>query len=68
LTHGSAERAPAGCACLSDQELPEPWASQMDGSAIIEYFQPLMVWLEEQNKGRQCGTVVGDARSRLIRV
>jgi len=27
----------------------------MDGSAIITYFQPLMKWLEEQNKGRQCG-------------
>jgi peptidyl-dipeptidase A len=29
--------------------------TRMDGSAIIEYFQPLMEWLEEQNKGRQCG-------------
>jgi peptidyl-dipeptidase A len=28
---------------------------QMDGSALIAYFQPLMKWLEEQNKGRQCG-------------
>jgi peptidyl-dipeptidase A len=28
---------------------------QMDGSAMIAYFQPLMKWLEEQNKGRQCG-------------
>ena len=28
---------------------------QMDGSAMIAYFQPLMRWLEEQNKGRQCG-------------
>jgi len=28
---------------------------KMDGSAIIAYFQPLMKWLEEQNKGRQCG-------------
>ncbi len=28
---------------------------QMDASAIIEYFQPLMGWLAEQNKGRQCG-------------
>lgn len=27
----------------------------MDGSAILEYFQPLMVYLEEENKGRQCG-------------
>jgi peptidyl-dipeptidase A len=28
---------------------------QMDASAIVEYFQPLMAWLEQQNRGRQCG-------------
>jgi len=28
---------------------------QIDATAIIEYFEPLMKWLEEQNKGRQCG-------------
>jgi len=28
---------------------------EMDGSAMIAYFQPLMTWLEEQNKSRQCG-------------
>jgi len=28
---------------------------QMDASALIEYFAPLMAWLEEQNKGQQCG-------------
>ena len=28
---------------------------KMDGSAMIAYFQPLMTWLEAQNKGRQCG-------------
>ena len=28
---------------------------KMDGSAMIAYFQPLMTWLEQQNKGRQCG-------------
>jgi peptidyl-dipeptidase A len=28
---------------------------EMDGSAIIEYFQPLMGYLREQNKNRQCG-------------
>ncbi|MEE9272265.1 MAG: M2 family metallopeptidase [Robiginitomaculum sp.] len=27
----------------------------MDGSAIIEYFEPLMVYLKEQNKDRKCG-------------
>jgi peptidyl-dipeptidase A len=28
---------------------------QMDGSAIIAYFQPLMDYLESANEGRQCG-------------
>jgi peptidyl-dipeptidase A len=28
---------------------------KMDGSAMLAYFQPLMAWLQEQNKGRQCG-------------
>jgi peptidyl-dipeptidase A len=28
---------------------------QMDASAMLEYFAPLMAWLEEQNKGQQCG-------------
>ncbi|MGD9801334.1 MAG: M2 family metallopeptidase [Parvularculaceae bacterium] len=28
---------------------------QMDGSAIIAYFKPLMDYLEEENAGRQCG-------------
>jgi peptidyl-dipeptidase A len=27
---------------------------KMDGSAMIAYFQPLMAWLQEQNKGRPC--------------
>ncbi len=28
---------------------------EMDGSAIISYFQPLMDYLEEENQDRQCG-------------
>jgi peptidyl-dipeptidase A len=28
---------------------------QMDGSALIEYFAPLMAYLKEQNKDRTCG-------------
>jgi peptidyl-dipeptidase A len=28
---------------------------KMDGTAMVEYFQPLMKWLEEQNKGRPLG-------------
>ncbi|MFC3301876.1 M2 family metallopeptidase [Parvularcula lutaonensis] len=28
---------------------------EMDGSAMVEYFRPLMDYLEEQNAGRNCG-------------
>ncbi len=28
---------------------------QMDASAILDYFAPLMKWLDEQNEGRTCG-------------
>jgi len=28
---------------------------QMDGSAIIDYFAPLMQWLEKENAGQVCG-------------
>jgi peptidyl-dipeptidase A len=28
---------------------------QMDGSAMLEYFRPLLAWLEEQNRDRPCG-------------
>lgn len=28
---------------------------EIDGQALLDYFAPLSAWLEEQNKGRQCG-------------
>jgi peptidyl-dipeptidase A len=28
---------------------------EMSGQAMVEYFRPLMGWLQQQNKGRQCG-------------
>ncbi len=28
---------------------------EMDASAIVEYFAPLMAWLEGDNRGRSCG-------------
>ena len=28
---------------------------RLDAAAVIEYFQPLMSWLQGQNKGQQCG-------------
>lgn len=42
----------------------KPWADalevftgtrEMSGEAMVEYFRPLMAWLQEQNRGRQCG-------------
>ncbi len=42
----------------------EPWpealeaftgSAEMDGSAVVAYFEPLMDYLKEQNEGRQCG-------------
>jgi peptidyl-dipeptidase A len=36
---------------------------QMDASAMAEYFQPLKVWLDRQNRGNR---LRGDARSRSL--
>jgi len=42
----------------------EPWPDElealtgqrdMDATAMLDYFAPLKVWLDEQNEGRQCG-------------
>jgi peptidyl-dipeptidase A len=27
---------------------------EMDGTAMIAYFKPLMTWLKQQNKGKTC--------------
>jgi len=44
--------------------LSRPWpealeaatgSSQMDATAILDYFAPLKEWLDEQNQGRTCG-------------
>jgi peptidyl-dipeptidase A len=29
-----------------------------DASAMVEYFQPLLTWLKEQNKGEKIGWTV----------
>ncbi len=28
---------------------------EVDASAVVEYFEPLLTWLEEQNQGRPVG-------------
>jgi len=30
-------------------------ARQMDAQPMVDYFEPLMAWLKEQNRDRQCG-------------
>jgi peptidyl-dipeptidase A len=45
--------------------------TEMDPSAILEYFEPLMAWLTKENAGRECGWPQSapvqpvDARSHL---
>jgi peptidyl-dipeptidase A len=61
--HGS---KPAGAALEKMLALGQskPWPDalealtgqrQMDGAALLEYFQPLQGWLKAQNQGRKCG-------------
>ena len=54
----------ARLAAVLERGLSQPWQDtmeeldgtrEMDASAIIDYFQPLMGYLEEQNAGRSCG-------------
>ena len=61
--YGSKE-AGARLQAMLEAGASEPWQNtlekltgtrEMDASAIIDYFAPLMVWLEEQNEGRSCG-------------
>ena len=33
--------------------LRETTGRELDGKAMAEYFQPLQVWLQEQNRGRK---------------
>jgi peptidyl-dipeptidase A len=32
--------------------------TRVDASAMVEYFQPLIDWLKEQNKGEKSGWTV----------
>ncbi len=29
--------------------------TEMDATAILDYYRPLIVWLKEKNQGEQCG-------------
>ena len=56
--------AGAKLAKMLEMGISRPWPDaleaatgqrQMDASAIVDYFKPLVDWLEVQNRGRQCG-------------
>ncbi|ARS26082.1 M2 family metallopeptidase [Sphingomonas sp. KC8] len=49
---------------MLEMGMSKPWpdalqaftgSREMDGTAMIAYFKPLMTWLEAQNKGKTCG-------------
>ena len=49
---------------MLEQGSSQPWQDsleavtgqrEMDASAIITYFQPLMDWLKKENQGLSCG-------------
>jgi len=61
--YGSRE-AGAALQAMLEAGASEPWQDtlakltgtrEMDATAIVEYFEPLMGWLEQQNEGRSCG-------------
>ncbi len=58
------KEAGARLAKTLEMGLSRPWPDaletltgqrQMDATAIVDYFRPLKDWLDEQNRGRQCG-------------
>ncbi len=62
--YGAAETVGEPFNAMLEMGRSRPWpealeafvgAPEMDGSAVVEYFAPLMTWLEEQNADRQCG-------------
>ncbi len=48
LEMGASKPWPEAMKALTGQE-------KADATAILDYFAPLMKWLQEQNKGEQCG-------------
>jgi peptidyl-dipeptidase A len=49
---------------MMEMGMEKPWPealtavtgeSRLDGSALIEYFQPLIDWLDRENAGQKCG-------------
>jgi len=58
------QEAGARLAKTLEMGLSRPWPDalealtgqrEMDATAIVDYFRPLKDWLDEQNRGKQCG-------------
>jgi peptidyl-dipeptidase A len=56
--------AGARLAAMLEMGVSRPWPEaleamtgekQMDATAMLDYFRPLMDWLEKENKGRKVG-------------
>ncbi len=47
--------AQGACAPWQDTLEKLTGTRQIDAGAISEYFQPLMQWLNEENRGQPCG-------------
>ncbi len=48
LELGASKPWPEALAAISGEK-------QMDATAVLDYFAPLMTWLKQQNQGKQCG-------------
>jgi peptidyl-dipeptidase A len=58
------KEAGAKLAKMLEMGMSRPWPDalealtgqrEMDATAVVDYFRPLLDWLEVQNKGKQCG-------------
>jgi peptidyl-dipeptidase A len=58
------QEAGAKLAAMLEMGASRPWPDalealtgqrEMDATAVIDYYAPLMTWLEDKNQGRQCG-------------
>lgn len=63
-TIAGSEEAGAKLQTMLEMGASKPWPDaleavtgtrQMDGGAMVRYFEPLMGWLQEQNQDRTCG-------------
>ncbi|HYI13650.1 MAG TPA: M2 family metallopeptidase [Thermoanaerobaculia bacterium] len=58
------KQAGAKLAKMLEMGMSRPWPDalealtgqrEMDATAVVDYFRPLLDWLEKQNEGKQCG-------------